>query len=85
MIVITFDSAAEQLCDLGKSLFLPKLPFFSPCERSGVGSITCKDPCGFYNLMTFPGSLLGGSRSQGHPWNLISFTDNFFYKLFFLI
>ena len=53
MIVITFDSAAEQLCDLGKSLFLPKLPFFSPCERSGVGSITCKDPCGFYNLMTF--------------------------------
>ena len=29
MIVITFDSAAEQLCDLGKSLFLPRLPFFS--------------------------------------------------------
>ena len=72
----------------GEITFPPQASFFFPCERSNVGSITCqhhKDPCGFYNFMPFPGSLLGGNRSQGHPWNLISFTDSFFYKFFFLI
>lgn len=51
----------------GNRFSSPELPFFFPREMSDVGSITYKDPCSSYDPVTFAGSLLGGTRSQGHP------------------
>lgn len=59
MIILVFDHATEQAMAWEKSLFLPSFLFFPPGEMSDLDSITYKDPCSVYNLMTLVGSLLG--------------------------
>lgn len=61
--------------------FSPCASIFFLCEVSGA-AIPHKDLCSSYDAVAFAGSLSGGTRSQGHLWNLVSSIDISFESWF---